>query len=490
MPVQVSRCASSDTDLPFSSGLHGDQGPDGIPVAGGPHQMKGDPVVFVAAVVSKEGAFVVQVHDVAVQVTVVVIIPEAGAAAHLFLLKIGAQFQRGIPEFLTVQVLEDLVLLPVEVFQLPVHLEYVHITVVVKIDERGGPPHMLGRCHGDPRRIGHVHENPVPLVLIEGAVGIVGHEHIDEAVAVIIGKVHRHADGGLPGLVERHSGPGPLIHEFLPLLVMVNVVDHVIVGHENIDPAIPVEIGGTHPHGPAVMVVDSHRFGDVFKGTIAQVVIEPVQLPVIGHRPRKSVRCVKVPVLGIIVDIVPHIKVQVPVVVIVQPHRPHTAFVPFHARLPADVPEGAVAIVEVEHIGPVIGHIDIGIAVVVEVPHGHPHAVPRISDASLPGNIFKGAVLPVPVKPVYRISLRPFPFAQVFGVGAAAHIKIKVTVLVIIEKNGSAAHRFHQVVQVVVPDGVLEIHPQVRGDLLKKIAIGFRNTLFRLPGSVRVLFSG
>jgi hypothetical protein len=83
------------------------------------------------------------------------------------------------------------------------------------------------------------------------------------------------------------------------------------------------------------------------------------------------------------------------------------------------------------------------------------------------------------VKAVDGIAFRLLPGTEVFGIGTVAYIEIEKSVLVVIQEGGATPHRLHQVIHVVVSGGMDKVHPQIRGDLLKKVAVGFRNGSFR-----------
>ena len=104
----------------------------------------------------------------------------------------------------------------------------------------------------------------------------VGDEDVDVAVVVVVAEseTHPEADAGEARLL-RHLGEGAVAVVVVELHGRGNALHGAAVGHEEIDPAVPVVIG-EGAHAGADRRIDARRGADVAEVQMAVVVIEPV----------------------------------------------------------------------------------------------------------------------------------------------------------------------------------------------------------------------
>ena len=67
-----------------------------------------------------------------------------------------------------------------------------------------------------------------------------------------------------------------------------------------------------------------------------------------------------------------------------------------------DIREGSVALIVIQHVGPVIDHIEVVVSVVVVIPKHGIHAHALVPDSGLGRDLVEPAVTLVAVKPIAR----------------------------------------------------------------------------------------
>ena len=127
--------------------------------------------------------------------------------------------------------------------------EQVEVPVVVDVEELEPPAaHEAGGLR-DVVCVRDVRERLVPVVAVERVHLLVhvGHEEVLPAVLVEIGGIHAHAGAGLAVGAEADLGGQP---DLLPLAVAAVGEEEVlygVVGHEEVHAPVVVDVGGHHP---------------------------------------------------------------------------------------------------------------------------------------------------------------------------------------------------------------------------------------------------
>ena len=252
-------------------------------------------------------------------------------------------------------------------------------------------------------------------------------------------------------------------------IVLEKKIRHVVVGDEDVLPAVIVVIEGDDTQAVAGLRSHTGRFADVCEGAVAVVVVERGCLPVvhvgvaIAAHPRALVAAV---VIGFRrpVDVIGDHKVQTSVVVVVEPGRAGgpPPFV-LHSCLFTDVGKCAVPIVVVKNATVVTQDHQVGKSVIVVVTDRHPHPEkPLGTHAPAFGDVGKRAIS------VVAVEGRPQRLPRFVSLcrRAVHHVKIEESVLVVVDPAASSAHGFDQVFLrgrcIVVPElnpcGARNIH--------------------------------
>src|ERR1035437_7013544 len=101
----------------------------------------------------------------------------------------------------------------------------------------------------------------------------------------------------------------------------------MVVGYVNINETIIIIVYGAYTHGSSVNINDSHFFCHVFKGTISIIVIKNIRLCVIGQWTRKAVRCIKIFIIRIKIQVIAYIKIEEAIIIVIQPNSAYTDFI-------------------------------------------------------------------------------------------------------------------------------------------------------------------
>src|SRR6266567_2098065 len=240
--------------------------------------------------------------------------------------------------------------------------EQIGPAVVVEIEKRDAPAEVL-RVEPESRGEGFVVERAVAIVAVErgGIVGEIGFEQVEFAVAVIVGNGRAHAGLLAPVVVESGAGDDGNVGERAVVIVVVKNAGGAVARDINVRPAIVVVIKSGNAEGVVpVGLIDAGFGGDIFESAVAKIVIKDI------FRPRQATRAAHHrhafphaggPLAGsggggqIEIDVVGDEQIELAVAVVVDKGAAGAPgfSVAGNFGFLADVGEGAVAIVVVEH---------------------------------------------------------------------------------------------------------------------------------------------
>ncbi len=375
-----------------AAGVHRHPGPDAEAVAaGGLLQAKADPVVARRLPVLEQGGGVVDVADHEVEVPVAVEVAHGQAAARLLDQEAGPGGIRHVPE-LPAFVEEELVLLPEGLVKLgeaadvgidvAVGDEEVQPAVEVGVEEGDAPAHRLEAGRGQARGAAHVLEEPVAQVPVEGlgVVGEGGEHEVQPAVVVVVAGVHPHPRLGPPLRVDGDAAQEADALEPAVPAVVVEEVGGRVVGHEEVDPAVVVVVGGEDAEAVAPRRVrEAVGVGGFHEGAVAAVLEEQVGF---AGQPRGAHHHLGASSPGHrslrLHDVVPggahvarHVEVEIAVAVGVEERAAGAPASRRDAGLGRHVRERPVAVVPEQEVAPPVRHVEVELPVVVEVAHAH-----------------------------------------------------------------------------------------------------------------------
>jgi len=141
---------------------------------------------------------------------------------------------------------------------------------------------------------------------------------------VEVGGVHAHASAYSAGFAEGHANGYADVGEGAVVIVVVKLVGLGVVGDEEIDPAVVVEVEERDAQRFTGGIGETRFFGDVLKNSVALVVVEAGALAFIGLR--RAIGFVFVVERTVLIfldgpfDVVGDEQVELAVVVVVEPH--------------------------------------------------------------------------------------------------------------------------------------------------------------------------
>jgi len=102
-------------------------------------------------------------------------------------------------------------------------------------------------------------------------------------------------------------------------------------------------------------------------------------------------------IVRVIFDIVPHVQIQIAVLIVVQKCAPDSIQVVFQTGLFGDVGEGPIAVIPVKDVRSPIADKEVLIAIIILVGgyQSHPHAF--VADACFRCHVSKGTVAIIPI---------------------------------------------------------------------------------------------
>ena len=383
--------------------LHGQPRADAAAVALRPGALDLEPVAGRRGDVHAEIGALVKVGDDEVQVAVAVDVGPGGAATDLA----DDEGRAGrFPERdeLAVHLLEHevvllvsrkaslVVLVEVKVLpEMPIGDEQIQIAVVVGIEEAGPPRQVFeGGLSGaqGPRHFGEPKSSQIPVEIVHLRL-VIGLHEVEPSIVIVVPPGHSHPRLFHPVLREGHAASGGRLAELSPTEVLVEQARGPVARDIQVLVSIVVDVGEGHSQRAAQRRGDSARFRDVLEGPVSAVAVEDVADGVVmaGRAVLADPlsRRLQPPVAGnVVLASMVHVVRDIEVNEAVAVHVGEGAGGircddPRHARLFRDVREGEIAVVPVEHVGPVEArHVEIDVAVIVDVRPAHAELVARI----------------------------------------------------------------------------------------------------------------
>ena len=242
------------------------------------------------------------------------------------------------------------------------------------------------------------------------------------------------------------------------------LVVHAVVGDEDVDAVIAIEIAAHHAQAGAETGVNLHRVGDVGEGSVAVVAIQGVgkRRLIVGGAAIVVAAEVRAIQFGrrrpgqIIADV----QIQIAIAVVIEEsgaRSPTRVVNTGHVR---EIDEMAGALVSQQNVPPDAGDVQIDIAIVVVIARGHPHAVAADIGAAAGGNVLERAVAAIAEQLTggrREISLR-------FQMTAGLHQKeVQIAVVVHVEQRRAAAHDLRHEIALAMSGLVHEVHAALQG---------------------------
>ena len=112
-----------------------------------------------------------------------------------------------------------------------------------------------------------------------------GDEQILVAVVVEIAGVHAHVGFSFAVRAERHAGLDGGVRERPVMLIDPELVFLLVVGHEEIEPAVAIEVGRNGPERPAERLAQAGGDRHIREFPAAQIPVEVIRLRPIDVRP-------------------------------------------------------------------------------------------------------------------------------------------------------------------------------------------------------------
>src|SRR6185437_939555 len=183
-----------------------------------------------------------------------------------------------------------------------------------------------------------------------------GHEQVEEAVAVHVAHRNAHVRFRLSHRVESDTARESLLLENAVLLINPQVIGFAIVGHEDVRPTIAIEVGAQHAERRTTRAFKPRRSGYVLKANpwrLAAVGTTEVVIKVSGDAGKApgmaKIECaVKESARhrGIVSDVVDNNEIEPAVAVVIHEGGRGSPARILQASLMRDIGERAVAVIE------------------------------------------------------------------------------------------------------------------------------------------------
>ena len=225
---------------------------------------------------------------------------------------------------------------------------------------------------------------------------------------------------------------------------------HPVVGHDDVRPAVPVEVVEGNPEALARVGTDTAALRHVGKGSVPVVPIEQVGNggEVFGVAIGAEIGTAAEDVVEIPLHIAADEQVQVSIAVVVEESGAAGPAAAADAGRLAHVPKSPVALVVKELVRGEVGEVEIGPAVVVVVPDGHAHGIAAAAHPGLFGGIAEAPVAVVSIEPVpvvgrgfFRNRSRDHAGGQL---GPVQQVDVQEPVPVVIQQCDSRTHGLQQ----------------------------------------------
>ncbi len=197
----------------------------------------------------------------------------------------------------------------------------VKVPVVVNIHERGAKTEPIPRRNRQPDHRGVVGEDPASQVVVEGhrLVVEVGDPQIGSAIAVEVAARNPHPRLEAAFAVAGETGTLAKLLELQVPEVTKPEVGRLVVGHEEVNASVVVEVGGDHPQSLAMPIIDSGSACHIDKSAaiVAKQMIRHV-MEALGRTVAVSLFLLipaDLRVLGIPLQVVADVKVQVAIAI-------------------------------------------------------------------------------------------------------------------------------------------------------------------------------
>src|SRR5271169_4788342 len=262
---------------------------NGGAIAFGSHQLDLDPVLLVASIIAKQRWRIVHVQDEGVDVAVVVVVAEGGAAAGKMLGDAGSHFRRYVFEAAIAEIpvnesrilvsLAEAVVINLRV-DVSVDLNDVWPAIVVVVDKATAPRY-IAIVDADAGGEGDIAEGSVAVVVVQvaGVIGEVGFEDVEPAVAVVVGHGDTHSGLLVPVFTIGAAGHYGDIGEGAVMVVLEENAGFGVYGDVNVRPPVVVEIVRDGGDGVSRAGLENAGFlGNIGKGAVSIVVVEDVRI--------------------------------------------------------------------------------------------------------------------------------------------------------------------------------------------------------------------
>ena len=238
---------------------------------------------------------------------------------------------------------------------------------------------------------------------------------------------------------------------------MQQSVRRPVVRHEDVRPAVIVEIAGDDPQTGSRRVIRAQRHGLLCEVAV-MVDVELIPLGAVAVRRAAAHHLARLAEGHgrVVVHIVSHVQVEPAVTIYVNkgaPGAPRPGAAQ-DARLLGDLVEGAVSAVAKQKVSSEPGDEQVIRAVIIEVSHAAAHRVAVDRDASTSGDVGEAAIPEISVQPA------PRPLSGLGEVVPGAdQEEILPAVAIVIEEAAATTHRLHDRQWDTMAVGVAEVDP-------------------------------
>ena len=272
--------------------------------------------------------------------------------------------------------------------------------IVVEVGQGAAPADFRQALLEEPCRGRDVLEAFAVEVAIQGIVFVpeMGHEQLGEAVTGHVLGVNAHARLGLARLRAGRSGDLARVLEGPVAPVEEQEVRAEVIGHEQVGPAIPIEVGRDDSHAPAIAAEDAGRLGPVLERAVPPIPEQEMTLG--GDRQGRAIRPYLF--LGIAAERVGtlvgplavggDVQVEAAVTVVVEHRRPRGPERGTESGVRRGIAEGAVAVVQIQDVRSQVRQEQVGPSIVIDVADGQPMAEAPETDARPVSDVLERAV--------------------------------------------------------------------------------------------------
>ena len=268
-------------------------------------------------------------------------------------------------------------------------------------------------------------------------------EVVLQAISVNVSAIDSHAGLGAAGGVEGDAGLERRVFELAAAQVAPEEVRYRVVGDEEVDVAVGIEVGGQDTEAlgeDSAAHGDPRRAGDVLKPAAAAVEVERVGSPIVfvGMAVGGGLLLAAGAGLvdpGVVEQVVGDVEVQQAVAVDVGEAGTRA---PEGSPCPGggcSIAEGAVAVIDVEHVTAEVGDVEVRVAIIVDIADREGGAVVPVADPGQVGYVDKASLAGVAEQAIAGVAGSVGPGR----VAVALHeVEVEVSVSIVVEPPGSA----------------------------------------------------